>query len=128
MLIKVIRLKNCFVDTMIYYNMQYSPFIFCVWPSQHSVDVCYIDRIWPNRIWLFILLVSRRVRDHSMWILLFPDTYPHAYLKCDIYFQLLLYLWTNGFRLTGNRRLFTSILILLQFRYKYSEYIVQLYM
>ena len=49
---------------------------FCV--TQSSVDVYYIPRIWPHRIWLVILFIPRRVRGHNRWSLLFLGTYSHT--------------------------------------------------
>ena len=56
------------VDTMNSYNITIlrDPLSqFCL--TYVSVDMRYIQRIWPHRIWLVILLIPRRMRGHNMW-------------------------------------------------------------
>ena len=81
LLIKIVRLKywsstleSFMVEATIFKNIEITPFYsFCV--TWYFVDVCYTHHIWPHRIWLVILLIRRRIRDHSRWSLLFPDTH-----------------------------------------------------
>ena len=45
-----------------------------------SIDVCYMRRIWPRRVWLVILWIPRRVHGHSRRCLLFLGTYSHTWV------------------------------------------------
>ena len=66
-------------DLVQYYNTPLSQFF--VWPSPlFTVDMCYISRTWPHRIWLVILLIPRRMRGNNMRSLLFPGTYSDTWV------------------------------------------------
>ena len=56
--------ESFMVDTMIWYNIMILPFQ-NFGMTQSSVDVCYIHRILPHRLWLVILLIPRRRHGHG---------------------------------------------------------------
>ena len=68
-------------------------------------------------IWLVILLIPWWVCGHNRSSLHFPGTHSHNWvfpecpccIVCDIYSRPCYFLWTNGFRLTDNVRLFPSL-------------------
>ena len=78
--------------------------------------VCYINRIWPHRVRLVILLILRWVRGHSRRHLLLPNTYSHIWVFpiVRIVFSVTFipgfsWLWTNGILLTDDGWLFPSL-------------------
>ena len=76
---------------------------FCV--TQSSVDVCYIHRIWPHRVWLVILSIPRQVRSHSKWILLFQGTFSHSLVfpSVQVVLNVMLMDWWSWYIITGWR-------------------------
>ena len=93
------KLKICFRKFYGRYNDQLQHYITSLSHvlCDSYVDVCYIHRIWPNRILVLVmLLILRRGRDHIRWSLLSTRTYSHTWvfrcpccLVCDIYSRLV---------------------------------------
>ena len=62
-------------------------------PRKKSVDVCYITRIWPHRIWLVILLIPRRCVATSGEVYSSPAPTHLGFHECQCCLACNIYSW-----------------------------------